>query len=483
MKRTLSFILMLALLSAVSCGSGGNSGTDSTAPQTQPEAETTEKPYADNLGEYDFGGKDYNILVRETRIADLFCESETGDIVDDALYKRSAKVEERFNIKIQTFTLPDDSSVWNNTLQGDVMSYSGDYDLVMPDYWWGCESRGLFLNLLDFDVLDFSQPYWCPGWNDNAMIYGQLYNAVGSLSLDLIKNDMAVFFSSKLINDLQLESPYELVKSHNWTLDKLLEMSAAALSDLNGDGEYDWDNDRIGFGFGTHAGRGLGYSFGIQMASKTADNSYEFKFMNESFVEKYDKIYSLVNDNDSVKYADCGGRTGMGTDLYPGFKNDNLLFLATGIRATDDMRDMVGDYGIVPYPLYDESQENYITYNLGTAFMAILLSAPDPEMSAVILEALNAENYKSVVPAYLDVALKGKYSRDEDTADMLDLILDTTYFDFAFVNESSIGIASWMFYQITDKKENITSVWESSRVGFETKLNDLIETYQENMAE
>ena len=142
MKRTLSFILMLALLSAVSCQSGG-SGTDSTAPQTQPEAETTENPFADNLGEYDFGKKDFNILVRETRIADLFCESETGDIVDDALYQRSAKVEERFNIKIQTFTLPDDSGVWNNTLQGDVMSNSGDYDLVMPDYWWGCERYAL----------------------------------------------------------------------------------------------------------------------------------------------------------------------------------------------------------------------------------------------------------------------------------------------------------------------------------------------------
>jgi len=147
------------------------------------------------------------------------------------------------------------------------------------------------------------------------------------------------------------------------------------------------------------------------------------------------------------------------------------------------MRDMVGDYGIVPYPLYDESQENYITYNFGTAFMSILLSAPDPEMSAVILEALNAENYKSVAPAYLDVALKGKYSRDDNTAEMLDLILDTTRFDFAFVNESSIGIAYWMFDQITDKKESITSVWESSRKGFETKLSNLLDTYQANMAD
>ena len=109
------------------------------------------------------------------------------------------------------------------------------------------------------------------------------------------------------------------------------------------------------------------------------------------------------------------------------------------------------------------------------------MTAPDPEMSAVILEAIYAENYTSVIPAYLDVALKGKYSRDENTAEMLDLILDTTYFNFAFVNESSLGINSWIFNSIVGGNENITSVWESNRVSYETKLNNLLDTYKENM--
>ena len=52
------------------------------------------------------------------------------------------------------------------------------------------------------------------------------------------------------------------------------------------------------------------------------------------------------------------------------------------------LRDMEIDYGIIPMPKMDDSQEDYVTYNFGTYYMAILLTAANPEMSAVMLEAL-----------------------------------------------------------------------------------------------
>ena len=56
------------------------------------------------------------------------------------------------------------------------MSGSGDYDVVMPDYWWGCETHGNFLNLRNYDhIMDFDAPWWYAGWNDNAEVNGRLY--------------------------------------------------------------------------------------------------------------------------------------------------------------------------------------------------------------------------------------------------------------------------------------------------------------------
>ena len=484
MKNITSKILLVSLLCMIAaqsaaCGdsqqpSGGDTQT------TESSAPETEKPYADNLGDYDFGGKYFTMLIRVSRADDLCPEEATGDVVNDAIYNRNTKIADRFNVNINSITLDDDSSLWNKALEGDVMSNTGDYDLVMPDYWWGCETRGYFLNLNDYDVLDFSQPYWCAGWNDSAEIYGQLYCAVGSMSLDLIKNNIAMYFNKEMIEDLKLEDPYELVRSGKWTLDKLNEMASAALADLNGDSKYELGNDRIGFTFDLQAGRALLPSCGMKIATRTADNSYEYAFMNDKFVEMYEKVFNLVNKSEYSVYSSGNIETLQGADVYSIFKGGYVLFLGSGIRGTDNLRDMTTDYGIIPYPMYDENQDSYYTFNYGTPYMSILLSAKDPEMTAVMLEALNAESYKSVVPTYLDTALKGKYSRDAETAEMLDLVNSTSFFDFTFVNETSTGhIVMWFFDRIAAKQENIASLYESNRQSFEKQLNTLLETYKE----
>lgn len=481
MRKTASRIAALLLaamtLQLFACGSGAgttDTGNETSSGNTETTAPETEKPFADNLGEYDFGGTDFTMLVRETR-NDFICpESETGDVVSDSIYKRNEKIADRFNVNIKSVTLPDDSTQWNQQLEGEVMSGSGDYDVVMPDYWWGCETRGLFLNMLDYDVLDFSAPYWCAGWNDSATIYGQLYSAVGSMSLDLIRMLEVIYFNPALIGSLGLENPYDLVDNHKWTLDKMTEMAAAALSDLNGDSEYNIENDRLGYACDIQAGRALLASAGMKIATPTSDGAYEYNFMNDRFVTMYDKVYDIINNNKACCYSNS-------VDLNAVFKNDNLLFLGAGVGNTDYLRDMKTDFGIIPTPMLDESQENYVTYNLGTYYMAILKTAKDPLMSAVMLEALNAESYKSVVGTYFDTALKGKYSRDEETAKMLDLILSDTFFDFTFVNETATDhIVMWFFEQIANKKEGIMSAYDKRKTSFEKKLTTLLETYKNN---
>ena len=105
---------------------------------------------------------------------------------------------------------------------------------------------------------------------------------------------------------------------------------------------------------------------------------------------------------------------------------------------------------------------------------------PHHEMSATILEAINAESYKSVVPAYYETALKEKYTRDEgETAEMLDFITERVYFDFGMVNRASLGgVKSFLGKNLHAGAENITSAWESSRQSYELLLEKLIETYK-----
>lgn len=98
-KRTISTIILLSMLaSSVSCG--GTSGevkdssdTDSDAVTSYEEVTTEDPRYAikENLPEVDYGGYEFRILVRwpDLWCADMYSESLTGEVVNDAVYNRN----------------------------------------------------------------------------------------------------------------------------------------------------------------------------------------------------------------------------------------------------------------------------------------------------------------------------------------------------------------------------------------------------------
>jgi hypothetical protein len=65
--------------------------------------------------------------------------------------------------------------------------------------------------------------------------------------------------------------------------------------------------------------------------------------------------------------------------------------------------------------------------------MLVPITVKDVENVSIILEALNAETWKQVVPAYYETSLKVKFSRDTESAEMLDLLMDSRVFDFGYM--------------------------------------------------
>lgn len=451
-------------------GTGGTDGSSGTTPET--------KEFIDNLGEYNFGKETVNILSRSSKVnADLDASSDASEPVSVAIYRRNRKIEDRFNVTLNFIPLDDDGALWQSTLLAENGSATGAYDFVLPDYWWGCEAGGYFLNLLDYNkIFDFDQPWWTPGWNENCTIFGQMYSAVGSLSLDLINNSNCMIFNLKVLNDFQLESPFKLVDDKQWTIDKVISMVKTVTSDLNSDGVFDADHDRIGSNYWMQSGRGLLTGFGVKYATKTSDGAYEYSFYNDTFVEKFNKAYDYLNNTAGVVYE-------LG-DALNGILSDRVLFLNDALTRLSSLRDMHSDYGVVPYPMYDEAQGQYYTYNYGTYYAAVLNTSRAPEMSAVILEALNAESYHTVKDTYFVETLKIRYGRDEvaDNPRMLDLIIDSIYFDFTFVNEASTNhIAQFFSNMICFKDPNLQSQYEAYAAGFQSALDTLFETYRRNL--
>ena len=87
------------------------------------------------------------------------------------------------------------------------------------------------------------------------------------------------------------------------------------------------------------------------------------------------------------------------------------------------MRNMKSDFGIIPYPKLDENQESHITpIGTATGIMFIPKTASDIGLTCRVMEALGYYSMKDVVPAYYEVALRDKYTRDEEVPEMLEMI-------------------------------------------------------------
>ncbi|MCR4904854.1 MAG: hypothetical protein K6A33_02150, partial [Clostridiales bacterium] len=195
LKRWICAMLAVLLtLSVLSCSASTENagedlaadaaGADSAVADPAAEAEPeTEKAWLDNLPEdLNFDGATCNMLIRSERIDDMFQFEMTGEGVVDALCDRTIRLEDRLGIAFTTDILPSDSGQWKSAIAGSVQAADGAYDIVFPDDWWGIELGGYYCNLLEAPYMDFSQPYWCAGLNNNDTFYVTLHTAVGDSS-------------------------------------------------------------------------------------------------------------------------------------------------------------------------------------------------------------------------------------------------------------------------------------------------------------
>ena len=169
------------------------------------------------------------------------------------------------------------------------------------------------------------------------------------------------------------------------------------------------------------------------------------------------------------------------TDKVYTFKNGHALFLGYGAQAIAFyLRDMNDDYGILPVPKYDEAQEEYITFgnSFVPAYVALPMNNTRGEMNGILLNTLGYISQRDVQPNIVNVLLKGKAARDEESQRMIDIIYEDIYLDI----NSCYNFAS-SFTLLRDitmgKKENFASEWAKIKSSAETEMAKLYEQFAE----
>lgn len=498
MKKIVSTILLASLVFAVfSCSGEKDVQNDTSDVVSKPAVseETSVSPSADDLpADLDLGGKTVTFLYREEKSGEFFAEAENADIVNDAIFKSMRSVEERLNVNIDVILRPGHFSEvrqeYMNHIKNIVASNESLYDWV--DLMIGnapvMMQSGIFKDLNKVKYLDFSKPYYLGGLIDNCLIDDKLFFTSGDASLGYLKCAFCLYFNQRLFDDYQLENPYELVDAGKWTMDKLMEISAAAASDLNSDGIYDI-NDNLGFV--VHDNNhpwGFFESMGSSFYTRSADGGISFTYGSEHDIDVCDKVNKLFFGTIGSWFPDI--TNGLSThmekynEISAKFASGNILIMTAELDdSVVQLRDMKDAYGILPFPKFDETQKDYISAarNTHNSF-SMPITCSDPDAAGAVLEALSSSNHQNVLPAYFETALKVKYSRDDDSARMYDLIRDGMILDFGYTYNNAVsgGKAGDLFRQSYLKANSLSSNVAKQKSSLENTLEKYLSGLREN---
>ena len=115
-------------------------------------------------------------------------------------------------------------------------------------------------------------------------------------------------------------------------------------------------------------------------------------------------------------------------------------------------------------------------FRSGTNLFLVPITNPDPERISVILEALCAEGYRSVIPAYYEVALQKKYTRDDLSVQMLDIIKEGRVFDIGYYYcGGTFGSAGYNLANSTDR--SFSSYYAKNEKSVNAELGKKLEKY------
>ena len=482
--------LLLASLLLASCASAGTSEVETTGTATDAEttinmAELTEMEkralMEDDLPEKDFGGKDFRISTKRGTMYEIDEEEETGDIIEDALYARNRRIEERFNIKIvPVITEAGDGNTHVNEVRQSIMAADDAFDLSATYVFTTgpLVTDGCFLNWLNMPYNDLSKPWWIGGVNDKFRVGDAIYAATGDMCVSTLKLTYGVFYNRTRGADYDLnETIYDTIREGKWTIDKFIEMTRDVYVDVNGDGER---SNTDFYGFTAEKATNLDvytFAFDIPLVKNNEDGVPELAINTPKTIEAVEKVNKLYWDGvGSYIPEDYSEPVQM-------FRSGNALFTTTYLtQAFSTFRDMTDDYSILPYPKWDEAQEKYMTGAMDNySVLGVPVTVSDLEMVSIITESLNIESYKTLFPTYYEQALQSKYARDAESIEMIDILMEGRNFDFCTLFSSTIiGIPFMVRELVAGKSTAFASKYKSLEKGAQKGLEKVLKAYEEN---
>jgi len=494
MKKILCLLLAVCMLMplAVSCGEK-NPPAVTTAPNADPGTPTgpveTTVPvttvYPDIPTDVKYDDYEFVILscLANTIVFNDFSNENTDyDVVNDAIFKRNAEAESLLGIIITSTEVSGNvfsEGIGVTTLRQDFTAGESNYDLCGLSTWHAatCALNGFLTDFEELSYIDLEQPWWDQRITTDLGIGNRMFYSNGDIGITDNLATHCILFSKTLAAEKNITDIYDLVLEGKWTWDKFEEYVRMVSEDLDGD-DVMTPNDRFGLLCWNDAFQASFGASRCKIASPNPDTgALELTMYNDKTVSLANRITTLCYD---IRYSnncaataysgavnELGGMIGM-------FGNGQGLFVTNLFRNVPKLRDVEMDFGIIPYPKYDENQKEYGGYVSATYsnMYGVQFHNQDLERTGIVTELLACLSMQYVTPAYYEQTLKGREARDEESIQCLEIIFANRSFDAGVF----YGIGGYTG-SLTDMMKNLSTkfenIYNTNKRGAENKIKTI----------
>jgi hypothetical protein len=184
----------------------------------------------------------------------------------------------------------------------------------------------------------------------------------------------------------------------------------------------------------------------------------------------------MIDILEKVMYADWYWNSWihreLGTDYQPRFEDGKALFSFSKAKNCLTLKNMKENYGILPIPMYDSTQDQYYSQvsNYVDALIAVPMSAAgNTEIIGAAIELLSYYSYYNIYDNFFEVIIQNRGTRDAESKEMLGIIFDTRTYDMGLLYDP-VGISDKVLRYTGTGETGVISFWD----GFQDQLDEAI---------
>lgn len=376
-------------------------------------------------------GCEFNILnagTMDSRVLTVENTAQaTANRMDAAVYERSLRIKEHVGVDM-VYTLVNDGDSYAGIIAQAVQAESDDYQMMLTHTSHGISeliTGNCLYDIGKLDAVDLDAPYWATNMMEEIKIRDQYllgYNDFCMISTHVVA------FNKTLMEEFNRSLPYDQVRDRNWTLFRLLELSMGIYADANANGTVDAE-DMHGL---SCVGRAPISSFltssHLNVVAKKADGTYGLGSMATTDTER---THTLVELFVALSQSPEGYFVFAPSDTSNGFAEHRSLFELCHISDLASFRESGIDYGLLPYPLFEQDQRTYRSLSWN-GMIGVPRSIADPTMVGEVLELIGYYS-PNVKTAYMEKLLGTTLDQAPDDAEMLSIIWDSQVTDMGLL--------------------------------------------------